>query len=132
MARVEFQTNRFLEKVDKATNAVAYEGAVHASRQMRRRSTHDQQMKSAIKIKKSRFKRGGYVVGVFDTSGRWEDSLAARAIYQSYGHAAPFKGRRYVSRKSVVKTVRGNKFIKESLAATRRALPRMIKGALKD
>jgi hypothetical protein len=132
MARVVFHTDQFLEKVDRATNSVAYEGAKYAAGQMRRRASHDQRMKSAIKIKKSRFKNGGYVVGVFDQSGRWEDSLAARAIYQSYGHAAPYGGRRHVGRRAVVKTVIGNKFIQDSLKATRTAVRRMAKGALKD
>ena len=132
---MRYESNRkdFDRQLGKAINAVAYEGARHAASQMRRRASRDQAMKSAIRIKKSRFKNGGYIVGVFDTGGgKWPDSLAARAIYQSYGHAKPYQGRGGgVKRKNIVKHVPGNRFIPLSLAATRRALPRMIKGALK-
>lgn len=130
MARVEFHETAFLAKVDKALNSVTYEGAKHMAGQMKTRASRDSQMKSAIQVRKSRFKKGGHVAGVFDISGRWEDSLAARAIYQSYGHAAPYKGRRFAGRKNVVKTVKGNDFIRLSLESTRRAVNRMIDGAL--
>jgi len=132
---MRYETNRvdLLRKVDEATNAIAFEGARYAAGQMRRRARWDQQMKSAIRVKKSRFKNGGYTAGVFETGGgRWEDSLSARAIYQSYGHAKPYQGRGGgVKRNDIVKSVPGNNFIKLSLKATRTALQRMIKGALK-
>ena len=129
--RYESNRKEFDRQLDKAVVAVTYEGARHAASQMRRRSTRDQVMRSAIRIKRSRFRRGGFIVGVFDKSGKWENSLAARAIYQSYGHAKPYQGRRHVGRKNVIKHVKGNRFIRLALESTRRALPRMAKGALR-
>ena len=49
-------------------------------------------LEGALKVAKSEYENGGYVVGVFDSSppAKWEDSVGARAIYYEFGHAAPY------------------------------------------
>jgi len=76
-----------------------------AERNFRRTKQGTGELAGHVKVVRSKFPDGGYIVGVFDDSppSRWEDSVGARAIFFEYGHAAPYRGRAYVKRKWVRK-----------------------------
>ena len=64
----------------------------HIKRKFEQRTygTGSGELERSIGVKRSRFPGGGYIIGVFGTpTGRWEDSLGARAIYFEFGRAAP-------------------------------------------
>lgn len=94
----------------------------------------------AIKIKRSKFKDGGYIVGVFGKeSGKWVDSLGGRAVFIEYGHAAPGKGRGgkvlggLLTRKKseVSKSVESKPFFRPAVDAGKKQFKRAVKQALK-
>lgn len=88
-------------------------------------------LKAAIQVKESQFENGGYLVGVFDQSGKqFKDSLGGRAVFVEYGHAAPNMGRGKVKRKSIVKSVPEYPFIRPAVRSMKRISKRFFEGIL--
>lgn len=84
-----------------------------------------------ISIKKSTFKDGGWIVGVFDDpTGAWEDTFGAQAIYVEYGHAFPYQGRNYVGRKNVLKSVPKYPFLGKAERSSRKKIARLLEKAI--
>jgi len=107
-------------------------GAEHAAKIARRRvGVKTGELQSKIEVKKSQYENGGYVMGVFDSSGvDFEDSLGARAVFLEYGHAAPNQGRKSVKRKSIVKHVEERPFIRPALRSLKRIAGRLFEDKL--
>ena len=93
-------------------------------------------MAEALKTVKSKFKDGGYIVGVFDSAppANWADSVGARAVFYEYGHAAPYtraanKGHKKRTAAELVTTPKP--FLSAALKANRRKIKAMLDEALK-
>jgi len=73
---------------------------------------------------KSFFKDGGWVFGVGDKSGNWEDSTAGRAHFFEYGRSAPGMGRKSTGKAAPIKwrAQPPRPFIRPARNAVKRAL----------
>ena len=93
-------------------------------------------MAEALKAVKSKYRSGGYIVGVFDPAppAKWEDSVGARAIFFEFGHAAPYtraSNRGHKARDMSDKVATPRPFLKAALKANRAKIKRLIDEALK-
>lgn len=69
----------------------------HIKRKFQQRTygTGSGELFRSIKEQKSKYKNGGYIIGVFGRrTAQWEDSVGARAIFFEFGRAAPGYGSR--------------------------------------
>ena len=100
---VEWRSKQVADETAKTVDKQLYPAAKiiekHIKRKFKQRTygTGTGELERAIAVKKSQFRTsvireggGGYVIGVFGApTGKWEDSLGARAIYFEFGRAAP-------------------------------------------
>jgi hypothetical protein len=96
----------------------------HIKRKFKQRTfgTGTGELFASIDTKKSRFKHGGYIIGVFgQPTARWEDSLGARAIFFEFGRAAPGHAR------SKVKAQPPRPFMRTGLRAAKSEIRRKLK-----
>lgn len=86
-------------------------------------------LERTILTKPSKFKNGGWIVGVFDDPNRgddWEDTYGAQAVFVEYGHAWPYQGRKYVGRKNVFKGVQPYPFLRPALKSSKRKINKIF------
>ena len=95
----------------------------HVKRKLRERMQKPPgDMYNAIKVRKSRYHGGGYIIGVFDEpTAKWEDSLGARAIFFEFGRAAPGQAR------SRDKAQPPRPFFRPALISSRREIRRRLR-----
>lgn len=92
---LEWNDDKVIKITEEIVKQVSKEGAVKIRGDIRRKLSSMAKRGQAgllgtIKAKKSRFKDGGYMVGVFDDKGgKWEESFGAQALFVEFGHAKP-------------------------------------------
>ena len=124
---IDWNGKRVIAASQMQTDIALYKAAIYAAKVARQKVPVDEgDLKSAIDVKKSKFKNGGYLMGVFDDSGKsFEDSLGAIAVYVEYGHAAPGRGRKGK------KVAKEKPFIRPAMKSLKRAQDRFFKDILK-
>ena len=90
--KIDWNDKEVLRKVDKAIGVASKKGAELVLKKSIAAvpvgKTGD--LKKSIKIHKSDRIKNSWAVGVFsEMTGKWENSIAARAVFVEYGHAAP-------------------------------------------
>lgn len=130
---LEWNDKKLIAQVGTVTDRICQEGAEMIAQDMRRGvPVKTGELKDTIQVRKSKFKDGGYIAGVFsDDSAKWEETLGARAIFVEYGHASPSRGRSNVKRNNITKTVPAKPFIRPALRKNRRKIAKRFEGALR-
>jgi len=130
---IRWNKSRVIAKVNDVCEKSCERGARIIAGKMRQKvPRRSGKLARTIKVKKSKYRNGGYIVGVFhQDSGVWEETLGARAIFVEYGHAAPYKGRKYVGRKNVVKAVARHSFMRPALKGSKQKIKRLFVNKLK-
>jgi len=125
---VEWNAGKVLNQTEKSVEkelfpaAQIIESAIKRKFRERTFGTGTGELLNSISIKKSKFKGGGYIIGVFGTpTAKWEDSLGARAIFFEFGRAAPGQAR------SKVKAQPPRPFIRTGLRSAKSAIRRRLK-----
>ena len=116
-----WEDKKLVARIKVACEEACREGAEAVAEDMRRKVPRKSgELASTIKTRKSKFKDGGWLAGIFhEDNAVWEETMGARAIFVEYGHAAPYQGRKYAGKKNVVKYVPAKKFIRPALRANR-------------
>jgi len=132
--KLEWQPGKIINAAMAAVEVSSEEGAKLVEKDMRRFAPVDTgEMRDAIEARASKFKNGGWIVGVFEQSppGKWEDSLGARAVFNEYGHAAPYKGRTEKGTKlGGAKIVPPRSFIRKALNRNKRRINKIYQEQL--
>ena len=93
--RLVWEADSVIDKCITGVEQGCKNAAEHAANLARRRAKG--KIRDAITVKKSKFKSGGWIMGILEKGNYqqdgWENTLAAVAVYVEYGHAFPFKGR---------------------------------------
>jgi hypothetical protein len=125
---VEWNAGKVLKQTEKSVEkelfpaAQIIESAIKRKFRERTFGTGAGELLNAIGIRKSRFKGGGYIIGVFaQPTAKWEDSVGARAIFFEFGRAAPGQAR------SKVKAQPPRSFIRSGLRSAKSAIRRRLK-----
>lgn len=123
--RIIWKDKEFLQAARAAVETASEKGADLVLRSAQRKVPVDTgRLKRSLGKRKSKFRDGGWIVGVFDSTpgGRWRDTMGARAVFVEYGHAGPGmgKGRRGSSGlgriwKAGSKVAEGKPFLKPAL-----------------
>lgn len=133
--KIEWHGNELMQVVVKASEeaskeiaeAIVKDAKNNLNRHIRRtkKSKSRGTLGAHIQTRKSKFKDGGYLAGVFAKDFRpWEDTLGARAVFVEFGHAAPYKGRKYVTRKNIVKHIPPRPFLRPAIRKHKRKVKR--------
>jgi HK97 gp10 family phage protein len=134
MIEFEWNDKELISQVETIAETVCEKGAELIAADMRRKvSVKTGKLKKTIKTKKSEYKNGGYLAGVFyEDSAVWEETLGARAIFVEYGHAAPDLGRGNVKRKDIVKSVPAYPFIRPAFKKNKRKIQKLFERHLQS
>lgn len=136
MTLLEWHDKEFLATVDAAVEVASREGAELVEKDMKRLVPVDTgELRNAIKIKKSKFRDGGYIVGVFENNppADFGKSLGAKALSVEYGHAGPGAATSATGKriKGAAKVARPRPFIKPALHKNKRRIQKIFQDNLK-
>jgi len=141
MARIKWHQKQVIKASAAAVDAACDEGADLVLADAKRLvPVKTGKLRAAIQKRKSKFKDGGYIVGVFDDAaagGRWQDTLGARAVFVEFGHAGPGRGKGTVDPTGVkgkwesgAKVVPPKPFLRPALKKNRTRIRKLIQDGL--
>jgi hypothetical protein len=92
---MQWHGERLLSQLNRNLETVTHKTAVRIMMLARQNLMSNDSVQSgdlirALKVKKSKFKNGGHIVGVFGSrSDKWENTIGGRAVFVEFGHAKP-------------------------------------------
>lgn len=140
---IKWNEKQIMQLVLKASNDAMKEGAeiveksakqiLRANIKKTEKSTSKGKLESHISTRESKFKDGGYIVGVFGENFEpWEKTIGAQSIFVEFGHASPYQGRKYKHRKDIVKHIPARPFMRKALRKNERKILRLFNKKLAE